>query len=184
MEMNNILQAIHNWLKRIFSMGEDMAPAKDTIATIADGVEFRGVKLWILILAIFVASLGLNTNSAAVIIGAMLISPLMGPIIGMGLGVGINDFTLLKRAAKNYLIATLFSVATATLYFLITPLDEVQSELLARTSPGYPFSKEEKTLLQDYFSSKPQFIRMQIVFGIDPSVNSHQMTLLMIVSKD
>lgn len=135
MEMNNILQAIHNWLKRIFSMGEDMAPAKDTIATIADGVEFRGVKLWILILAIFVASLGLNTNSAAVIIGAMLISPLMGPIIGMGLGVGINDFTLLKRAAKNYLIATLFSVATATLYFLITPLDEVQSELLARTSP-------------------------------------------------
>ena len=86
-------------------------------------------------LAIFVASLGLNTNSTAVIIGAMLISPLMGPIIGMGLGVGINDFMLLKRAFKNYLVATLFSVATATLYFLITPFNEAQSELLARTSP-------------------------------------------------
>lgn len=116
-------------------MGEDMAPEKDTIAVIEAGVDFRGAKLWILILAVFVASLGLNTNSAAVIIGAMLISPLMGPIIGMGLGIGINDFMLFKRAAKNYLVATLFSVATATLYFLLTPLDEVQSELLARTSP-------------------------------------------------
>ena len=99
------------------------------------GVDFSGAKLWILVLAIFVASLGLNTNSTAVIIGAMLISPLMGPIIGMGLGVGINDFMLLKRAFKNYLVATLFSVATATLYFLITPFNEAQSELLARTSP-------------------------------------------------
>lgn len=124
-----------DWLGGILSLGEDMAPEKDTIAVIEAGVDFRGAKLWILILAVFVASLGLNTNSAAVIIGAMLISPLMGPIIGMGLGIGINDFMLFKRAAKNYLVATLFSVATATLYFLLTPLDEVQSELLARTSP-------------------------------------------------
>ena len=107
----------------------------ETIASIVSGVDFSGAKLWILVLAIFVASLGLNTNSTAVIIGAMLISPLMGPIIGMGLGVGINDFMLLKRAFKNYLVATLFSVATATLYFLITPFNEAQSELLARTSP-------------------------------------------------
>lgn len=131
----NIFQDLKTKLGEILSLGDDMAPEKETIAAIEEGVAFRGAKLWILVFAVFVASLGLNTNSAAVIIGAMLISPLMGPIIGMGLGVGINDFVLLKRAAKNYLIATLFSVATATLYFFLTPLDEVQSELLARTSP-------------------------------------------------
>ncbi len=119
----------------MLSLGEDKAMESETIASIVSGVDFSGAKLWILVLAIFVASLGLNTNSTAVIIGAMLISPLMGPIIGMGLGVGINDFMLLKRAFKNYLVATLFSVATATLYFLITPFNEAQSELLARTSP-------------------------------------------------
>lgn len=131
----NVLQALKAWLGNMLSLGDDMAPERETIEAIENGVEFRGAKLWILVLAIFVASLGLNTNSAAVIIGAMLISPLMGPIIGMGLGIGINNFMLFKRAAKNYLIATLFSVATATLYFLLTPFDEVQSELLARTSP-------------------------------------------------
>ena len=119
----------------MLSLGEDKAMENETIASIVSGVDFSGAKLWILVLAIFVASLGLNTNSTAVIIGAMLISPLMGPIIGMGLGVGINDFMLLKRAFKNYLVATLFSVATATLYFLITPFNEAQSDLLARTSP-------------------------------------------------
>lgn len=131
----NIFQEIKSRLESILSFGEDMAAVSETIASIEDGVVFRGAKLWILVLAIFVASLGLNTNSAAVIIGAMLISPLMGPIIGMGLAIGINDFMLFKRAGKNYLVATLFSVATATLYFMLTPLDEVQSELLARTSP-------------------------------------------------
>ena len=126
---------IFDRLKKMLSLGEDKAMESETIASIVSGVDFSGAKLWILVLAIFVASLGLKTNSTAVIIGAMLISPLMGPIIGMGLGVGINDFMLLKRAFKNYLVATLFSVATATLYFLITPFNEAQSELLARTSP-------------------------------------------------
>ena len=102
---------------------------------ITQGVSFRGANLWILIFAIFTASLGLNVNSTAVIIGAMLISPLMGPIIGMGLAVGINDPDLLRRAAKNFSIATLISVLTAMVYFLISPLGEAQSELLARTSP-------------------------------------------------
>ena len=114
---------------------DDAAEEKDVIAGIEQSVEFRGAKLWVLVLAVFVASLGLNTNSAAVIIGAMLISPLMGPIIGIGLGVGIYDFALLRRSSKNYFIATAFSIVTATVYFLITPVAEVQSELLARTSP-------------------------------------------------
>lgn len=121
--------------RRLVNMGHDKAPEAEIIAGIEDGVSFQGAKLWILVLAIFVASLGLNTNSTAVIIGAMLISPLMGPIIGMGLGVGVYDFALLKRAFRSYLVATAFSVATATLYFLLTPIDEAQSELLARTSP-------------------------------------------------
>lgn len=82
-----------------------------------------------------IASLGLNVNSTAVIIGAMFISPLMGPIIGMGLSVGIRDFELLKQSLKNYGVATLISVLTATLYFLLSPLSEARSELLARTSP-------------------------------------------------
>ena len=94
-----------------------------------------GANLWVLIFAIFIASLGLNVNSTAVIIGAMLISPLMGPIIGMGLAVGINDLDLLRRSLKNYGVATLISVLTAMIYFLISPLSEAQSELLARTSP-------------------------------------------------
>ena len=108
---------------------------EETIQQISSGVTFHGANLWILVFAIFIASLGLNVNSTAVIIGAMLISPLMGPIVGMGLSVGINDSRLLSRSLKNYLLATTISVITATIYFLLTPLTEAQSELLARTSP-------------------------------------------------
>ena len=123
------------FIRRLLSMKKDKAPQEETIASIKAGIDFRGANLWILIFAIFVASLGLNTNSAAVIIGAMLISPLMGPIVGMGLGVGIYDFELLKRAFRSFATATIFSVLTATFYFAITPINEAQSELLARTSP-------------------------------------------------
>lgn len=133
--MDNHTLTFEQRLRRLVNMGHDKAPEEEIIRAIEEGIEFHGAKLWILVLAIFVASLGLNTNSAAVIIGAMLISPLMGPIIGMGLGVGVYDFELFKRAVRNYLVTTLFSVTTATVYFLISPLTEAQSELLARTSP-------------------------------------------------
>lgn len=106
------------------------------IKTIESGVVFRGTNLWVLTLAIFVASLGLNVNSTAVIIGAMLISPLMGPIIGMGLGMGIHDLALLKKAALNYLFAVVVSLVTSTIFFLLSPIDEAHSEILARTSPN------------------------------------------------
>lgn len=122
------------WIQR-FRFGSDQASEEETIHNIESGIVFQGAKLWVLILAIFVASLGLNTNSTAVIIGAMLISPLMGPILGMGLSAGIHDFVLLKKAFRNYFVATLFSVATACLYFMLTPVHDAQSELLARTSP-------------------------------------------------
>lgn len=126
-------------VRRFFSEYLDLRKNKDnealTVESICNGVEFKGANLWILIFAIFIASLGLNVNSTAVIIGAMLISPLMGPIMGVGLAIGQDNFELLKRSLKSYLVATVFSVITATLYFSLTPLNEVQSELLARTSP-------------------------------------------------
>ena len=124
-----------NFIKNLFLFGEDAASEQEVIENIERGVDFRGAKLWILVIAVLVASLGLNTNSAAVIIGAMLISPLMGPITGMGLGAGIYDFELLRRSWRNFIVATIFSITTATVYFLITPIDDAKSELLARTSP-------------------------------------------------
>ena len=122
-------------IKGYFNALPDKENETEFIKQISSGVTFHGANLWVLIFAIFIASLGLNVNSTAVIIGAMLISPLMGPIIGMGLAVGIDDFDLLKRSVKNYLLTTVISVITATIYFIISPLSEAQSELLARTSP-------------------------------------------------
>lgn len=108
---------------------------ESTIDYISSSVEFRGVNVWILIFAIIVASVGLNVNSTPVIIGAMLISPLMGPITGIGLSVGTVDEDLLNKSIRNFLIMVLISIITSTIYFLISPLSEAQSELLARTRP-------------------------------------------------
>lgn len=127
--------AFRRFLSEYLDLKKDKDNELETVDSIRKGVEFKGANLWILIFAIFMASLGLNVNSTAVIIGAMLISPLMGPIMGVGLAVGINDFELMKRSLKSFLITTTFSVVTATVYFLFTPLNEAQSELLARTSP-------------------------------------------------
>ena len=121
---------------RYFNLMADKEDERQVIEQVSAGVVFRGTNLWILIFAIFIASLGLNVNSTAVIIGAMLVSPLMGPIIGLGLSVGIGDYELMKRALKNYAIATLISVITAAVYFLLSPINDARSELLARTSPS------------------------------------------------
>lgn len=106
------------------------------LETIQSNVSFRGSNLWVLACAIVIASVGLNVNSTAVIIGAMLISPLMSPIVGAGFALAIYDFDLLKRSGKNLLIATVVSLIVATIYFFISPFKETQSELLARTSPN------------------------------------------------
>lgn len=136
MELNNRKKyLIRKFYDDYLDLNKSMEDEQLTVESIRNGVEFRGANLWILVFATFIASLGLNVNSTAVIIGAMLISPLMGPIMGVGLAIGINDFELMKRSLKSYFIATVFSVTTATIYFAFTPLDEVQSELLARTSP-------------------------------------------------
>ncbi|MDE6377384.1 MAG: TIGR00341 family protein, partial [Duncaniella sp.] len=128
-------KAFKDYFVQYFSLNGYLVSQDEAEASIRDGVTFRGTNILILVIAIFIASLGLNTNSTAVIIGAMLISPLMGPIIGIGLGVGVQDFQLIKHSGRNLLMATTFSVLTSTLYFLISPVSEGHSELLARTSP-------------------------------------------------
>ena len=133
--MNSSQNYVWRIAKRFFNALPDKTDETAIVEQISDGVTFRGANLWVLIFAIFIACLGLNLNSTAVIIGAMLISPLMGPIIGMGLAVGRVDLELLKRSLTNYGVATVISVLTAALYFQLTPLTEAQSELLARTSP-------------------------------------------------
>ena len=118
-----------------FNLNAEKEELQTVIVNIDNGVVFRGTNLWVLIFAIFVASLGLNVNSTAVIIGAMLISPLMGPIMGIGLGIGINDVSLIRKAIYNFLIATGVALITSTIFFLLSPLNEAHSEILARTSP-------------------------------------------------
>ncbi|UEG51376.1 TIGR00341 family protein [Mucilaginibacter daejeonensis] len=134
--MGEISKAIENFIAHRFSLQEDRAEELVIVESIRKNVDFKGANLWALIFAIFIASIGLNVNSTAVIIGAMLVSPIMGPVMGIGLGIGINDLELVKKGGKNLLVATLFSVLTSTIYFYITPLHEAQSELLARTSPS------------------------------------------------
>ncbi|MCB0548872.1 MAG: TIGR00341 family protein [Phaeodactylibacter sp.] len=130
-----IARDLRLFLKDRFNLDDDKASERETIEEIEKGVVFRGTNLWILIFAIMVASVGLNVNSPAVVIGAMLISPLMGPIMGIGLGVGINDLELIVKALRNLGIAVAISVLTSAAYFWISPLNDAQSELLARTSP-------------------------------------------------
>ena len=120
-----------------FSLREDSAPQTEVVEAMSKGVPFRGTTLWILIFATVLACIGLNTNAIAPIFGAMLISPLMGPILGFGLSLGINDFELMKKSLRNFLYMTLTAIATATVYFLITPISTAQSELLARTTPTF-----------------------------------------------
>lgn len=108
---------------------------KATIDRIENNIEFKGTNVWILVFAFVVASVGLNVNSPAVIIGAMLISPLMGPIMGIGLSIGINDNTLLRRSLINLFIMMIVSLLASSLYFFVSPLSEPQSELIARTNP-------------------------------------------------
>jgi uncharacterized hydrophobic protein (TIGR00271 family) len=134
--MNKATRFVKWFLWDRFNLHGDAASPDESIESFKRNVDFKGTNLWILIFAIFIASIGLNVNSTAVIIGAMLISPLMGPIMGFGLGISINDFQLVKRALRNLAVAVFISICTSTLYFWLSPLSDAQSELLARTSPN------------------------------------------------
>lgn len=123
-------------LLRLISLNEGEEDRQKVFDNVTSNVSFRGSNLWILACAIVIASIGLNVNSTAVIIGAMLISPLMGPIVGAGFGLAVFDFVLLRKSLKNLFLATLVSLFVATLYFFLSPFKETQSELLARTAPN------------------------------------------------
>jgi uncharacterized hydrophobic protein (TIGR00271 family) len=130
--MKEVLDKILDYTN--LSNGEDTK--SKVLENVKSNISFRGANLWILACAILIASIGLNVNSTAVIIGAMLISPLMGPIIGAGFGLGVFDFNLLKRSLKNLVIATLVGLIVSAIYFYLSPFKEAQPELLSRTEPN------------------------------------------------
>lgn len=132
--MKKLLLNIYLYIRTLANLQDD-TDAVATIASIRKSIEFKGANVWILAFAVIVASVGLNVNSTAVIIGAMLISPLMGPINGIGLAIGIYDNKLLKQSLKNLITMVLISLLASTTYFLLSPLSDAQSELLARTTP-------------------------------------------------
>lgn len=131
---NNLFTQIKDFFEHLMNIRQD-TDAEATVESIKADVSFRGHTAWILMCAIFIASLGLNANSTAVIIGAMLISPLMGPILGMALGLATNDVDFLRRAVKNFIVMVILSVGSAFIFFSLFPLRDTSSELLARTSP-------------------------------------------------
>jgi uncharacterized hydrophobic protein (TIGR00271 family) len=122
---------------KFFNLESELENFDIVYEEIRNGIIFKGTKLWILIFAIIIASVGLNMNSTAVIIGAMLISPLMGPINGIGYSIATYDFDLFKSSIKNFSFAIIASLVASTTYFAITPVSTAQSELLARTSPTF-----------------------------------------------
>lgn len=133
-DKNKETATANNW-QDLFSLHFDQAHPDMIDNAIRRNVRVAGTNLWVLMFAIAIASIGLNVNSTAVIIGAMLISPLMSPIVGMGYGAAVGDVALIRLAIRNMFIFIAISLFTSTLYFLITPLEQAQSELLARTTP-------------------------------------------------
>lgn len=130
----NIFRDTVRFLSELFNLRHD-TDRDSTIAAVRNDISFKGHNAWILIFSIFIASIGLNVSSTAVVIGAMLISPLMGPIVGVGLSLAINDVETLRKSLKNLFIMVLLSVLTAYIYFSISPIKELTSELEARTYP-------------------------------------------------
>lgn len=133
-EAQGFLANVWTFVQSVFNFRKD-THVEETVEAIKKDVSFRGATAWILICSIFVASIGLNANSTAVVIGAMLISPLMGPILGIGMSIAINDIFTLKKSLINFGIMVVLSVLTAFLFFWLFPLSEVTSELFARTRP-------------------------------------------------
>ena len=133
-EAKGFLKSLFRFISTLLSIRKD-TDYRATIQAIQDDIPFRGATAWVLICSIFLASIGLNANSTAVVIGAMLIAPLMGPVLGVGVSLAINDLVTLRRSLVNFGVMVLLSVLTAFLFFALFPLREESSELLARVSP-------------------------------------------------
>ncbi len=125
-----IVQLLH-----YFNLEAEINDFEEIHETIIRDISFKGTNLWVLLFATIVASVGLNVNSTAVIIGAMLISPLMGPINGMGYSIATYNYPLFRKSLQNFLFAVVTSLIASTAYFAMSPLSGAHSELLARTSP-------------------------------------------------
>lgn len=123
-----------NWIQRVFYI-KDGTDYVQTGVSISNGIHVKGLNVWLMICSALLASIGLDTNSTAVIIGAMLISPLMSPILGVGYSIGVQDKELFIRSINNLIYITIFSLLTSVIYFAVTPLGEATSEILARTQP-------------------------------------------------
>ena len=134
-DVNGILWSIRKLIRDIFNV-HDEVDKPGTAESIKKDIVFRGFNIWILILSVLICSIGLNLNSNAIIIGAMLISPLMGPITGIGFAVGTFDRDLLIKAIKNFSIAIIISVLASFIFFSFAPISFDHSELDARISPG------------------------------------------------
>lgn len=133
-DAKGLFVSVKHFLRELLDFRDD-TDRDETIKAIKSDISFKGATAWILICSIFVASVGLNANSTAVVIGAMLISPLMGPILGVGLSIAINDIDTLKRSLINLAIMIVLSLLTAFLFFRLFPLSEDTSELLGRVKP-------------------------------------------------
>jgi len=133
-DIQGLLGSTKKFLSELLNIRKNTDQEATKEAIIAD-IPFKGHTSWILICSIFIASVGLNANSTAVVIGAMLISPLMGPILGIGLSLAVNDVDTLRRSLKNFAVMVVLSVLTAYLFFALFPLRDESSELLARTAP-------------------------------------------------
>src|SRR5688572_14912381 len=133
-DVKGLIQNIKKFLNELLDFRDD-TDRDETIEAIKKDISFKGATAWILVCSIFVASVGLNANSTAVVIGAMLISPLMGPILGIGLSVAVNDIDTMKKSLINLAIMIVLSLLTAFLFFWLLPLSEDTSELLGRVKP-------------------------------------------------
>ena len=129
-----LLSGIIIFLKSILSFHKDV-DKNSTVNAIKADISMKGTTAWILICSILIASVGLNANSTPVVIGAMLISPLLGPILGLGFSIATNDIITLKNSFINFIVMVVLSVITAYIFFLVFPLREESSELLSRTNP-------------------------------------------------
>ncbi len=132
---SNLITSLKLFLKETFDISKD-TDRKATIEDIKSGINMKGQNAWILIFSILIASTGLNTSSTAVVIGAMLISPLMGPILGIGLALGIYDTDLLRKSLKNFGVMVVLSLVTSFLFFSVPLFQNETQELIARTSPN------------------------------------------------
>ncbi|WP_420574776.1 DUF389 domain-containing protein [Kordia sp.] len=134
-DAKGLLEGMKTFMNELLDIQND-TDKDQTIAAIKADIPFKGATAWILIFAVFVASIGLNVSSTAVVIGAMLISPLMGPILGIGMSLAINDIDTLRSSFTNLMVMVVLSIITAYLYFVLSPLTELTPELESRTAPN------------------------------------------------